>query len=206
VVSLTAFKTPAMLEYATGLLPIALFPETSGTYINGEGRWQAFNGAVSPVGEARPAWKVLRVLANLLQVDGFEYASTDDIRQEIGSFHLETPIADNFQCNPLPTSFEIPTSNELQRITEMPIYAVDAMVRRAGALQNTNDAKKSSGIVLNAQQFAHLQGRDQITVSQNGQTFELTFRLEENVPQNCALMFGGQMLGNWDGFLTVGES
>jgi len=206
VVSLTAFKTPAMLEYATVLLPIALFPETSGTYINGEGRWQAFHGAVSPAGEARPAWKVLRVLANLLQVDGFEYASTDDIRSEIGSFHLETPIADNSQCNPLPNTFEIPTSNELQRITEMPIYAVDAMIRRAGALQKTTDAQKSTGIVLNAQQFAHLQGRDKIDVSQNGQTFEMAFRLEGNVPQNCALMFGGQMLGHWDGFLTVGES
>jgi NADH-quinone oxidoreductase subunit G len=149
---------------------------------------------------------VLRVLANLLQVDGFEYASTDDIRSEIGSFHLETPIADNFQSNQLPTSFEIPASNELQRITEMPIYAVDAMVRRAGALQKTTDAQKSTGIVLNAQQFAHYQGNEKVQVSQNGQTFELTFRLEEAVPQNCALMFGGQMLGNWDGFLTVGES
>jgi NADH-quinone oxidoreductase subunit G len=206
VVSLTAFKTPAMLEYATVLLPIALFPETSGTYINGEGRWQAFNGAVPPAGEARPAWKVLRVLANLLQVDGFEYASTEDIRHEISALLPETPVADNFQSNQLPSSFEIPASNELQRITEMPIYAVDAMVRRAAALQNTNDAKKSTGIVLNAQQFAHLQGRDQITVSQNGQTFELTFRLDEHLPQHYALMFGGQMLGNWDGFLTVGES
>jgi len=210
VVSLSAFKTPAMLDYADVLLPMALFPETSGTYINGEGRWQAFNGAVSPAGESRPAWKILRVLANMLQVDGFNYDSTDDIRREIGTFLPETPLADNTQCNPLPATFEIPTSNDLQRITEMPIYTVDAMVRRSDVLQKTHDAQKSQGITLNSQQFAHLQGRETIEVSQNGIKVELPLQLEENVPENCALVYGGQaavqMLGDWHGSLTVGES
>jgi NADH-quinone oxidoreductase subunit G len=67
-VVLTPFKTPAMLEYAAVLLPSAPFTETSGTYVNTEGRVQSFYAAAKPLGEARPAWKVLRVLGNLLEL------------------------------------------------------------------------------------------------------------------------------------------
>ena len=65
------------------LLPIAPFTETSGTFVNAEGRVQSFNGVVKPLGEARPAWKVLRVLGNLLGLAGFDYDSSEEVRDEI---------------------------------------------------------------------------------------------------------------------------
>ena len=70
-------------EYADVMLPIAPFTETSGTFVNTEGRVQSFKGAVKPLGEARPAWKVLRVLGNLLNVQGFDYDTSEAVRDEV---------------------------------------------------------------------------------------------------------------------------
>src|SRR3990167_4742837 len=82
VVAMSAWKHHAT-DYADVLLPIAPFTETSGTFVNTEGRVQSFNGAVKPLGEARPAWKVLRVLGNLLDVPGFDYDSSEAVRDEV---------------------------------------------------------------------------------------------------------------------------
>jgi len=79
VVALSAYKHHAT-DYADVLLPIGPFSETSGTFVNTEGLVQSFKGAVKPLGEARPAWKVLRVLGNLLDVPGFDYDSSDGAR------------------------------------------------------------------------------------------------------------------------------
>src|ERR1700693_6449665 len=80
-VALSAFRHGA--DYADVLLPIAPFTETSGTFVNAEGRAQSFNGTVKPLGEARPAWKVLRVLGNLLGLSGFDYETSEAIRDEV---------------------------------------------------------------------------------------------------------------------------
>ena len=82
VVAMSAFKHTA-LDYADVMLPIAPFSETSGAYINTEGRVQAFSAVVKPKGETRPAWKVLRVLGNLLQLPGFDYNSSEEVRDEL---------------------------------------------------------------------------------------------------------------------------
>ena len=79
---MTAFKHAPALDYADVLLPIAPFTETSGTFVNTEGRVQSFNGVVRPLGDARPAWKVLRVLGNVLNLDGFAYESSEAVRDE----------------------------------------------------------------------------------------------------------------------------
>ena len=82
VVALTPFVSDALLEAADLLLPIGTFAETSGTYVNVAGTWQSFAGVANPVGEARPAWKVLRVLGNLIDADGFDYVTSEDVLQE----------------------------------------------------------------------------------------------------------------------------
>ena len=76
---MSAYKSDAILQgdYADVLLPISPFTETSGTFISTEGRVQSFNGVVAPLGETRPAWKVLRVLGNMLQIDGFGYETPE---------------------------------------------------------------------------------------------------------------------------------
>ena len=85
VVAASAFRSPALESVAQVLLPIGAFAETSGTYVNGAGTWQGFQGAVAPPGEARPGWKVLRVLGNLLGLPGFDYGDTAAIRAELAA-------------------------------------------------------------------------------------------------------------------------
>jgi len=127
-------------EYAHVLLPIAPFTETAGTFVNTEGTAQSFEGVVRPLGEARPAWKVLRVLGNLLGLEGFDQDSAEDVRREALGEGGITGRLDNrlrdFVADPV-TAVRGP---ELQRIGEVPIYAADAIVRRSRALQRTRDA------------------------------------------------------------------
>jgi NADH-quinone oxidoreductase subunit G len=82
VVGLSPFKSAGMLKNADVILPIAPFSETSGTFVNVEGQWQSFNGVVPPLGEVRPGWKVLRVLGNLFDIAGFDYVSSEEVREE----------------------------------------------------------------------------------------------------------------------------
>ena len=134
VVTLSAYKNDAALAYSDVILPIAPFTETSGTYVNVEGCWQSFNGAIKPLGETRPAWKILRVLGNLFEVDGFEYVSSEEVRDELkvlvdnAAFELAGWVAPTALTN---------KSSTLVRVAELAAYAADATVRRAPALQAT---------------------------------------------------------------------
>jgi NADH-quinone oxidoreductase subunit G len=83
VLALTPYLGDALQTHADVVLPVGTFAETAGTFVNGEGRWQSFGGVASPVGESRPAWKVLRVLCSLLQMPDCEYVSADEILAEI---------------------------------------------------------------------------------------------------------------------------
>ncbi|MBX3644532.1 MAG: NADH-quinone oxidoreductase subunit NuoG [Rubrivivax sp.] len=138
VVALTCFKD-AVVENADVLLPIAPFTETAGSFINAEGRLQAFTGVVPPLGEARPAWKVLRVLGNLLGLDGFQQDNAEQVRVEaIGDAAALAARLDNRAA--LPASLAAPAGG-LERLADVPIYAADALVRRAESLQQTADAR-----------------------------------------------------------------
>src|SRR5690606_26086294 len=77
------YATDTMRQYATALLPVGTWAETAGTFVNAAGLWQSWNGVVPPVGESRPAWKVLRVLGNLFGVDGFEYEDIEQVREAV---------------------------------------------------------------------------------------------------------------------------
>jgi NADH-quinone oxidoreductase subunit G len=140
VVALTPFKNAA-LDVADVMLPIAPFSETSGTFVNAEGRVQGFHGVVKPLGEARPAWKVLRVLGNLLGLAGFEFETSEEVRaQALGdtaalAARLSNAGADAASVRPSAA----PAG--LERIADVPIYATDSLVRRAPALQATADAR-----------------------------------------------------------------
>ncbi len=139
VVSLSCYRTRAT-EYAHVLLPISPFTETSGSFISTEGRLQSFNGVVHPLGDSRPGWKVLRVLANLLGLAGFEYETSEAVRDEVCP--RET-LASRLQ-NRLAGAASAPAAGangKLQRIADVPIYFADPIVRRAPSLQQTRDAR-----------------------------------------------------------------
>ncbi|HVY23337.1 MAG TPA: NADH-quinone oxidoreductase subunit NuoG [Steroidobacteraceae bacterium] len=125
-------------DYAHIILPVGTFAETSGTYVNIEGRWQSVAGAATPVGESRPAWKVLRVLGNLLNLASFDYNTSEEVRDEVRKLTASLQ-ADNSYANTMPIHA---SNNSMTR--DIPMYGVDAVVRRATALQLTHEAQSSS--------------------------------------------------------------
>ncbi len=138
VVAMSAYKHSA-LEYADVLLPIAPFSETSGTFISTEGRVQSFNGTVKPLGETRPAWKVLRVLGTMLGVKGFDYDTSEAVRQDaLGGSTLAAGALNNRLSKPVLQSAAI--AGTLTRVGEVPMYQADAIVRRAASLHSTRAA------------------------------------------------------------------
>ncbi len=139
VVSLTPFVSDALLESADLLLPVGTFAETSGTYVNVEGTWQSFAGVADPVGEARPAWKVLRVLGNLVEAEGFDYVTSEDVleacREAIGEV-----VAEPFTAG---KTAKVTAADESADEIDTPLYSVDGLVRRAHALQRTPAAQRA---------------------------------------------------------------
>jgi len=139
VVVLSPFKSRAMLDYAAVLLPVSPFSETSGTFVNTEGRVQSFCAATKPLGETRPAWKVLRVLGNLLDMAGFEFNTSEDVRAEaLGGMPEFVSGLDNGVAG---VALNLAASaNGLERVADVPIHFADPLVRRAPALQQTRDS------------------------------------------------------------------
>lgn len=137
VVVLSAYNPESMHDYADVILPMSPYAETSGTYINVDRTWQSFKGAVAPHGESRPAWKILRVLANLLRCHDFDYTSTAEIFDEIKrhSDMMHQITARPFYPESLPLS-----EDSLVRLGEWPLYRCDAIVRHATQLQQCASA------------------------------------------------------------------
>ena len=138
VVAMSPYEHKAV-EYAHVMLPIGPFTETAGTFINMEGRVQSFNGCVQPLGETRPAWKVLRVLANLLGIAGFDQDTAEAVRKEaLGAGAVSDKLDNRIDAASLGSLPHAPEG--LQRIGEVPIYSADPIVRRSPPLQKTRDA------------------------------------------------------------------
>ena len=205
VICLTAYKGSAP-DYANALLPIAPFTETSGSFVNAEGRRQSFNGVVKPLGEARPAWKVLRVLGNLLGLAGFDYDSSEQVRDEIGSADQLAGRLDNRLAG---MALQTPVvSAGLQRIADVPIYATDAIVRRAAALQHTRDAAMPRAW-MNAALLAKLGLKDgqAVKVRQGEGEAAVNAACDERLPQDCVRLAAAHAvtskLGPMSGELSV---
>ncbi|MBE0612254.1 MAG: NADH-quinone oxidoreductase subunit G [Burkholderiales bacterium] len=183
VICLSAYKGSAP-DYANALLPIAPFTETSGTFVNAEGRRQSFNGVVKPLGDARPAWKVLRVLGNLLGLEGFDYDSSEQVRDAIGTPEQLAGRLDN-RVNGIALQLAA-ASTGLQRIAEVPIYASDAIVRRAGSLQKTRDAAAPRAW-MNSALMTKLGVKDgqAVKVKQGAGAAVLNAACDDRLPRDC---------------------
>jgi len=168
VVALTAYRSPELMELADCLLPITPFTETSGTYVNAEGRVQSFNGVAPPLADSRPAWKVLRVLANLLELDGFEIDSPEQVRNAALAGDVAAKLDNALRAAPDASAPAPAPAGTLERLAEVPIYAVDPLVRRAPSLQQTNDALLAPRARMNAATAARLglQAGEQVLVRQ----------------------------------------
>jgi len=205
VVVMTPFKSTA-LDVADVLLPIAPFTETSGTFVNAEGRAQSFHGVVKPLGETRPAWKVLRVLGNLLGIAGFDFETSEDVRaQALGDLAALPGRLDNSSlASPVATA----VTSGLQRIADVPIYATDALVRRATSLQLTVDAR-APVVGLPADLWAQLglAAGAQVRVSQGAAQAVLPARLDASLAADTVRVPAGHPatagLGAMFGAVTV---
>ena len=142
VVTLNAFK--ANMSFSDVLLPIAPFTETPGTFVNAEGRVQSFHAVVKPLAETRPAWKVLRVLANLLDLPGFDFESSQDVLRQIpGAGEMKVPV--DWLNNASQGDIVVPRGAVPAPVVAT-IYQLDGLVRRAPSLQLTADARKAAGL------------------------------------------------------------
>ncbi len=191
VVALSPYASETTRRYAQVLLPSAGFAETSGTYVNAEGAWQSFRGAVPPPGEARPGWKVLRVLGNLLGLAGFEQLSSEQVRDELkarfdGGLLLDNGLKLEGVLEP-PASFE-----GLMRASSPSIYAGDPLVRRAGALQRTPDGQ-ARGVYIHPEDAARLGLADtaRVSVRQGEGSVEMPLVLDPGVARGCVWIPAG---------------
>jgi NADH-quinone oxidoreductase subunit G len=135
VVAATPYADDTLKSIAHVLLPISTFVETSGTYVNLEGLWQSFAGAAKPLGEARPGWKVLRVLGNLAGIADFDYQSSEEVREEVRA------LCGGVAATSYQGAHEAKISSADARVIDVPMYAVDAVLRRAPSLQRTKEGK-----------------------------------------------------------------
>ncbi|KAB7628431.1 NADH-quinone oxidoreductase subunit NuoG [Alkalilimnicola sp. S0819] len=152
VVAFTPFVTESLKDQADVLLPIASFGETSGTFVNLEGRWQSFGGVTAPVGEGRPAWRVLRVLGNLFDLDGFEHNSSEEVLAELKA----SGLGDEAPAQRFPWREPRRGLGEgLVRGGEVPPYQLDTLLRRSAPLQASAHAAKP-GVYLAAEEAQRL--------------------------------------------------
>ena len=190
VVAMSPFKHQA-LDYAQVLLPVAPFTETAGTFVNLEGQTQQFNGVVAPLGDTRPAWKVLRVLGNLLRLDGFDYETIEDVRNDLAEKVGDPASRLNNASNASPPSAieggsGAASPQALERIAEVPIYHTDGIVRRAESLQLTRDAEVN-GAWMNGNLIERLQVQpgQRVRIWQDGGEAFLICQRDDRLPDDC---------------------
>ena len=178
VVSLTPYKTG--LDYADVLLPIAAFTETSGTFVNTEGRVQSFSANVHSLGDARPAWKVLRVLGSLLGRQGFEFDTVEQVRAACLDGRDVSQLLSNEIRGSGPAGQK---PQGIQRIADVPIYFADPLVRRSPPLQKTRDARPPQAW-MNSRLLAKLGVAAGQPVRVNS-SVKLMAALDDKLPDDC---------------------
>jgi NADH-quinone oxidoreductase subunit G len=178
VVSLTPFRTG--LEYADVLLPIAPFTETAGTFVNTEGRVQSFHATVHPLGDARPGWKVLRVLGSLLGREGFDFDTVEQVRSAcLAGRDVASLLSNKIDLQ----EKQVDKPQGLQRIADVPIYFADSLVRRSPPLQKTRDARPPRAW-MNSRLLAKLGVAAGQPVRVNS-TVKLMAALDDKLPDDC---------------------
>ncbi|MEW7973883.1 MAG: NADH-quinone oxidoreductase subunit NuoG [Candidatus Thiodiazotropha endolucinida] len=206
VVAISAYRSPELEACCDILLPMAIFTETSGTYVNAEGVWQQCRGAVKPQGEARPGWKILRVLGNLLNQQGFDYTDPGEIGDELRLLCEDMSLDNKLsQATDLEPRLGM---DGLQRGGDTPLYATDPLVRRATALQQTKDAGEA--VIRLHPIEAERQGlnsAENALIRQNGYQATLPVALDDSIPEGCVWISTGlrdtSMLGQPFGEVTV---
>jgi NADH-quinone oxidoreductase subunit G len=206
VVQLSTWKTG--LDYAHVLLPVAPFSETAGSFVNVEGRVQSFYATVNPLGEARPAWKVLRVLGSLLGRPGFELDDIAQVRAAcLAGRDVSTLLSNKINLEKKETHTAEKTEG-IQRIADVPIYFADPLVRRSPPLQKSRDARPPRAWMNAALlQKLGLAPGQQARIRQGEGEAKLEVALDDRLPDGCIRVAAGHpstaVLGAMFGALGV---
>lgn len=206
VVALSSFDSPALRQVADVLLPVAPFTETSGTFVNCEGRAQSFTAVAKPLGEVRPGWKVLRVLGNLLALEGFGQADSDAVRSEALTADLTAALDNGIEG--VVVSPATGPAAALERVADVPIHFADPLVRRAPSLQKTRDAAAPTARIAPATLAAlGLAAGDKVRVTQGGASVVLVVQADEGLAAGCVRVAAAHpstaALGAMSGDLSV---
>ena len=210
VIAMTAYKSADLLELADVILPITPYTETVSTFVNAEGRAQTVQPSVKPLGDSRPAWKVLRVLGGLLNLDGFLFNLPEEVLGEALGDQYCTRLSNQSTINAVVNGSLAP-SNSLERVTDINIYAGDQIVRRSSALQLTRDAKRANQVGLGQALFSEfsLKEGDVVRVTQGSQSIDLPATLELNLAPGAVRISAGTVastrLGSMFGPVTVSK-
>ena len=211
VIALSAYKSADLLEVADVILPIATFTETVSTFVNLEGRVQTVQPSVKPLGNSRPAWKVLRVLGGLLGLDGFLLNAPEEVLGEALGEGYCTRLSNQASGNSI-SNGNLAPFNGLERLADVNIYAGDQVVRRSSALQLTRDAKRGNQVGLNQNLFSELglKEGDAVRVTQGSQSVDMPATLEVNLAPGVVRISAGTMasakLGSMFGPVTVSKA
>jgi NADH-quinone oxidoreductase subunit G len=191
VVALSPWAGESLKACANVLLPVAPCTETSGTFVNAEGRWQSFAGAATPYANSRPGWKVLRVLGNRLGLDGFDYTSSEEVRDELRRRLEGAAVAD--RRGSAPVAAPPVERQELERIGDVAIHGADALVRRAAALQKTPDALAAAGRDCARARGSGVSGAS--WSGHQGETITVPLVIDERVPPGASGCRGRRLGG-----------
>ena len=206
VVVLNAFATDAMRDYADVLLPIAPFTEHSGSMVNLLGQRQDYRANVKPKGSARPAWKVLRVLADQLNIDGCDYEDLQQLSAAFSAAQDETPVSVT-AVTPSLSSLR----SQLLRVGDAPIYAVDSLTRRALPLQARADACAAGAYMNGATATLNqVDSQAEVEIVQGDFRATLVCVIDDRVADGCVYIPAGvpgtELLGPMVGPLTISQA
>jgi NADH-quinone oxidoreductase subunit G len=189
VVAFSTFRSPVLEEVANVILPIAPFTEMSGTFVNAASNWQSFKPVAKLYENSQPGWKALCSLGNLFQLPGFRYESAESVREEI--YGLVSNLENSTYAEIDWRNVAIPAPEvALSRIGEIPLYAVDGLVRRSRPLQEAQQAVEGTKVVrLNPS--SGFKANDNVMVKQKQAAVILPVVLDERVPPGAAWIAGG---------------
>ncbi len=198
VVSVSSYNSASLKKVADVMLPAANFTETSGTYVNAEGYWQSFKGVLEPKGGARPAWKILRVLGNLTGLAGFDYFSSEEVNIELRSLCKSIELSNAIDKA---TAITLKSATGMFCSSDVPMYAADAVARRATSLQQTDDAQTLC-VRLNSAEAERLgvSKASAVTVKLADSSTALNLFIDDTIPDGSVwipmAVEGHDLLGN----------